>query len=241
MGIRNLRAICPNCGAKIHTQPKGLGHVSLWMNSGPLVKTGTQCPMCGVALTGKVLLGNQAELAPQPPAPSVTRPEVPDETRVRRAKPRSVDDPQEYEVRISEAFRQLDDWEAEGRLSDADVSQIKELLERPLAGLRASAGALELEIRGIFEKAGEAILAELPYGHHPLRSALAANILWYGRQRQLRSKFDIENMRIFASGGRTWEMDDDEWDALPVPPTVEDVENYLRKRGLHDPDVVIEN
>lgn len=66
MGIRNLRAICPNCGAKIHTQPKGLGHVSLWMNSGPLVKTGTQCPMCGVALTGRVMLaGNVAELADQ--------------------------------------------------------------------------------------------------------------------------------------------------------------------------------
>lgn len=59
MGIRNLRAICPNCGSKIHTRPRGLGHVT-WMNSGPLVQTGRQCPMCGIALTGRVDMSNVA-------------------------------------------------------------------------------------------------------------------------------------------------------------------------------------
>lgn len=28
MGIRNLRAICPNCGGKITAQPKGVGHLT---------------------------------------------------------------------------------------------------------------------------------------------------------------------------------------------------------------------
>ena len=36
MGIKCLRAICPGCGGKIHTQPKGLGAVT-WMASGPLL------------------------------------------------------------------------------------------------------------------------------------------------------------------------------------------------------------
>lgn len=45
MGMRNLRALCPNCGAKIHTQPKGLGHFT-WANSWFLVQTGTECPQC---------------------------------------------------------------------------------------------------------------------------------------------------------------------------------------------------
>jgi ribosomal protein S27AE len=62
MGLRNLRAICPNCGAKIHTQPKGLGKIT-WMNSGPLSETGKECPECGVALTGKVKMDGKAELA----------------------------------------------------------------------------------------------------------------------------------------------------------------------------------
>ncbi len=54
---------CPNCGAKIHTQPRGLGHMSLWMNSGVLSQTGKRCPNCGVALTGKVTVsGNRAIL-----------------------------------------------------------------------------------------------------------------------------------------------------------------------------------
>lgn len=62
MGARNLRAVCPKCGGKIHTQPKGLGHFT-WANSWFLVKTGTECQHCGVALSGKVKMGNQAELA----------------------------------------------------------------------------------------------------------------------------------------------------------------------------------
>ena len=62
MGLRNLRAICPNCGSKIHTQPKGLGHIT-WANSWMNVQTGKECPYCGVALTGKVGADNRAELA----------------------------------------------------------------------------------------------------------------------------------------------------------------------------------
>jgi hypothetical protein len=60
MGVRNLRAICPNCGGKIHTQPKGLGHFSLSSNSWFLVQTGTECQHCGAALSGKVGPGNKA-------------------------------------------------------------------------------------------------------------------------------------------------------------------------------------
>lgn len=63
MGIRNMRAICPNCGGKIATQPKGLGRLSLWANSWFLVKTGTECQWCGVKLTGKVTVDNRAVLA----------------------------------------------------------------------------------------------------------------------------------------------------------------------------------
>lgn len=62
MGVRNLRAICPNCGGKIHTQPKGLGHFT-WANSWMLVQTGSECQHCGVALSGKVGPGNKAILA----------------------------------------------------------------------------------------------------------------------------------------------------------------------------------
>jgi DNA-directed RNA polymerase subunit RPC12/RpoP len=62
MGLRNLRAICPNCGAKIHTQPKGLGHFT-WANSWFSVQTGTECPYCHIALTGKVTAGNRAVAA----------------------------------------------------------------------------------------------------------------------------------------------------------------------------------
>ena len=58
----NLRAICPNCGGKIHTQPKGLGHFT-WARSWFLVQTGTTCQHCGVALSGKVKADNKAELA----------------------------------------------------------------------------------------------------------------------------------------------------------------------------------
>jgi len=62
MGVRNLRAICPNCGGKIHTQPKGLGHFT-WANSWMLVQTGSECQHCGTALSGKVGPGNMAILA----------------------------------------------------------------------------------------------------------------------------------------------------------------------------------
>ncbi len=73
MGVRNTRAICPNCGGKIHTQPKGLGHFSLWANSWFLVQTGDECQHCGVALTGRVKYDNRAELAMQvqPPVPDL--------------------------------------------------------------------------------------------------------------------------------------------------------------------------
>lgn len=59
MGLRNLRAICPNCGAKIHTQPKGLGHIT-WANSWLFAETGSECPECGLPLTGKVTAGGRA-------------------------------------------------------------------------------------------------------------------------------------------------------------------------------------
>jgi|GEM_PF-6390994 len=62
MGVRNMRAICPSCGGKIHTQPKGLGHVTIG-NSRALAQTGTECPNCGVALSGKVGIDNRAILA----------------------------------------------------------------------------------------------------------------------------------------------------------------------------------
>jgi DNA-directed RNA polymerase subunit RPC12/RpoP len=65
MGLRSLRAICPNCGAKIHTQPKGLGHIT-WANSWITAQTGRECPYCGVALTGKVTAAGRAELADGP-------------------------------------------------------------------------------------------------------------------------------------------------------------------------------
>lgn len=62
MGMKNMRAICPNCGGKIHTQPKGLGHVMLGAN-GVFTQTGKQCELCGVALTGRVDYKNFAVLA----------------------------------------------------------------------------------------------------------------------------------------------------------------------------------
>lgn len=72
MGMKNMRAICPNCGGKIHTQPKGfLGAIAIGAN-GPLTKTGTTCEHCGVKLTGKVTATNYAVLAPEavvPPTP----------------------------------------------------------------------------------------------------------------------------------------------------------------------------
>jgi hypothetical protein len=63
MGLKNMRAICPNCGGKIHTQPRGfLGSIAIGAN-GVLVKTGTTCELCGVTLTGRVTPTNYAVLA----------------------------------------------------------------------------------------------------------------------------------------------------------------------------------
>lgn len=74
MGLRSLRATCPNCGGKIHTQPKGLGHLT-WANSWVLAQTGTECQHCGVALTGKITAGGQAVLAEATaPPPAFKRP-----------------------------------------------------------------------------------------------------------------------------------------------------------------------
>ena len=50
MGFWNPRAICPNCGAKIHTQSSG------W-------RTGQQCPNCGTALSGSVGWDKKAKRA----------------------------------------------------------------------------------------------------------------------------------------------------------------------------------
>jgi hypothetical protein len=65
VGIMNLRAICPNCGGKLHTQPRGLGHLT-WARSGPLVQTGATCQWCGAALSGKVGFDNKAIAADDP-------------------------------------------------------------------------------------------------------------------------------------------------------------------------------
>jgi hypothetical protein len=53
MGVLNPRAICPNCGGKIHTQAG---------------RTGRECQFCGVALTGKVgAVSNRGQLADRDP------------------------------------------------------------------------------------------------------------------------------------------------------------------------------
>lgn len=67
-----MRAICPNCGGKIHTQAKGLGHLT-WANSWVLVKTGESCQWCGARLTGKVGPDGRAQLAPVVAQPSSSR------------------------------------------------------------------------------------------------------------------------------------------------------------------------
>lgn len=59
MGFINNRAICPNCGGKIHTQARGLGAL-IPVRSGVIAKTGTQCQHCGTALTGRVGVDNRA-------------------------------------------------------------------------------------------------------------------------------------------------------------------------------------
>lgn len=54
MGLVNPRAICPSCGAKIHTQQV------IWMPG--TKRTGSVCPQCGVGLSGKVGWDNKAIL-----------------------------------------------------------------------------------------------------------------------------------------------------------------------------------
>ena len=62
MGLMNNRAICPNCGGKIHTQSRGVGALTLG-SRGLLVQTGKECQHCGIALSGKVGMDNRAILA----------------------------------------------------------------------------------------------------------------------------------------------------------------------------------
>jgi len=60
VGFFNPRAICPNCGAKIHTQDALPGPR---FPGGGIQRTGKQCPQCGIPLTGKVgFLGNTAQI-----------------------------------------------------------------------------------------------------------------------------------------------------------------------------------
>jgi ribosomal protein L7/L12/DNA-directed RNA polymerase subunit RPC12/RpoP len=66
MGFVNPRARCPNCGAKIHTAPKGLGHLALFGRSSWMLQTGAECPYCGEALTGRVKPGGTAERMGEP-------------------------------------------------------------------------------------------------------------------------------------------------------------------------------
>jgi DNA-binding NarL/FixJ family response regulator len=59
MGFKTNRAICPSCGGKVHTQARGIAALGVGV-SGPLVKTGTTCQWCGIALSGKVGADNKA-------------------------------------------------------------------------------------------------------------------------------------------------------------------------------------
>jgi hypothetical protein len=60
MGFWKPRAICPNCGSKIHTQDALPGPP---LPGGGIQRTGTQCPQCGIPLTGKVgFLSNTAQI-----------------------------------------------------------------------------------------------------------------------------------------------------------------------------------
>jgi hypothetical protein len=74
MGLRSLRATCPNCGGKIHTRPMGLGHLT-WANSWVFAQTGTECQHCNVPLTGKITPGGMAVLDEAKPVVS-RQPEV---------------------------------------------------------------------------------------------------------------------------------------------------------------------
>lgn len=65
MGFKTNRAICPSCGGKIHTQARGLAAFGVGV-SGPLVRTGTVCQWCGIALSGKVGADNKAIAADDP-------------------------------------------------------------------------------------------------------------------------------------------------------------------------------
>ena len=82
MGFKNMPAICPSCGGKIHTEPEGrLGSIAMEVvgANGPMLKTGSTCEHCGAQLTGKVTARNYAVLAVesepplrQPPSTSAT-------------------------------------------------------------------------------------------------------------------------------------------------------------------------
>ncbi len=65
MGFKTNRAICPSCGGKIHTQARGIAALGVGI-SGPLVRTGTSCQWCGIALSGRVGVDNKAIAADDP-------------------------------------------------------------------------------------------------------------------------------------------------------------------------------
>ena len=65
VGFKTNRAICPSCGGKIHTQARGIAALGVGV-SGPLVRTGTRCQWCGIALSGKVGADNKAIAADDP-------------------------------------------------------------------------------------------------------------------------------------------------------------------------------
>jgi hypothetical protein len=73
MGFKNMPAICPSYGGKIHTEPKGfLGSIAMEVvgANGPMLKTGSTCAHCGAKLTGTVTARNYAVLAVDPESPN---------------------------------------------------------------------------------------------------------------------------------------------------------------------------
>jgi hypothetical protein len=66
MGMQNMRAICPQCGTKIHTEASAWGVLALGGRSGPMTRTGLECPGCGLALSGKVGFDGNAIAADDP-------------------------------------------------------------------------------------------------------------------------------------------------------------------------------
>lgn len=70
MGILHPRVRCPNCGGKIHTYRdySVVGTDAQPLGGLSLTKTGTQCQLCGVPLTGRVIGKSRAEIAVAPVA-----------------------------------------------------------------------------------------------------------------------------------------------------------------------------